>query len=62
MKRGLHILLALGLVIVWVGCQKPAAPPEPNTQASSSEASSGEQSSPDEGEFTLVSLKVPNMT
>ncbi len=76
MKRGMRLFAALGMAAVLIGCQgeaakekvKPAAEStEPAKDASSEgmDGSSSKQSSVTEGtssEFTLVSLKVPNMT
>ena len=57
MKRVLPALLVTGLAATWVGCQAsidtPPTVSTPTTQSVSDATSS---------EFTLVSLKVPNMT
>ena len=54
MKKGLHMLLALGLAVAWVGCQSETEKKSPSAQAESSE--------PTTIGAVLVNLKVPNMT
>ena len=65
MKRGLHLLLALGLAVFTIGC----AGEEKKTDTPDESAASSNVTNPTEtadttevtGDFTLVSLNVPNM-
>ena len=65
MKRGLHLLLALGLVVGTIGCagDEKKKTDTPDESASSNVTNTTETADTSEvtGEFTLVSLKVPNM-
>lgn len=61
MKRGMYFLLALGLAVVSIGCAKDAEKPKAPADSSAVTSAVSEEA-PVTGEFTLVSLKVPNMT
>jgi hypothetical protein len=54
MKRVLSVVLVSGLAATWVGCQSEAESTAPPAGSKTSDTSTSE--------FTLVSLKVPNMT
>ena len=54
MKRVFSVVLVAGLAAAWVGCQ-------PATESTTPPAGGGASDSVT-SEFTLVSLKVPNMT
>ena len=70
MKRGMHLLLALGLAFSCVGCAGEAKkddakkPEASDTSAAGSADTSANATGtpPIADDFTLVNLKVPNMT
>ncbi len=69
MRKGLHLLLALGLAVALIGCQsatekKPPSPPSESGKSTTEGTTSSTQG--ESGEVatvaaTLVNLKVPNM-
>ncbi len=65
MKRGLHMLLALGLAVSLVGCQGATEKKPSKSPAESSKSTTEGKTSSIPGESgesaTLVNLKVPNM-
>jgi hypothetical protein len=74
MKRVFSAMLLSGLAATWIGCQS-ATESTPPPEASSASQAAPESDAPDAApvasvdasdsttsEFTLVSLKVPNMT
>jgi len=76
MKRFLLVLLGCGLAATWVGCQgaadsttpdatdstDPAAATADDPAASTTDDQGASVADDPTSEFTLVSLKVPNMT
>ena len=54
MKRVSSMVLALGLATTWIGCQSETESTVPSAGSSARDSATSE--------FTLVSLKVPNMT
>ena len=65
MKRVLSLLLAVGLALPCIGCgDKEGTSTDTGSDTSTTDTSSDTSSTttPATGEFTLVSLKVPNMT
>lgn len=60
MKKGLYLLVVVCLAATWVGCQKtePVAPKAPKESAQVGTPAIDVVSTA----FTLVTLKVPNMT
>jgi hypothetical protein len=60
MKRVFYVVLALMLVVSGVSCQKEAEPKKSdNTTSAAGPAETADVATSD---FTLVTLKVPNMT
>jgi hypothetical protein len=61
MKRVLLVLLGCGLAASWIGCRGDAEStvPDPADSGNTAASATGDMTT---SEYTLVSLKVPNMT
>ena len=58
MKRASLALVASGLVVAWMGCHSATEPTSPTSTSTDTATAPN----PAVGEYTLVTLKVPNMT
>ena len=59
MKRIVPVLLTVGLVATWSGCKSETDTSVPASQAGAENPAANEST---DGEFVLVTLKVPHMT